>query len=114
MSIGSRYTPRRILSTNNDLYAEDLQKRGLKYIRYYETPRFTVPTSSDLQDIEVFGHIWKLGDRYYKLAHEYYGDSEFWWIIAWYNHKPTEAHLKIGDVVKIPTPLWKIRTAYEV
>jgi len=114
MSIGSRYIPRRIYSTKNDLYAEDLEKRGLKYIRYYETPLLKNPTSHELRDIDEFGHVWKLGDRYYKLAHEYYGDSEFWWIIAWYNNKPTEAHLKIGDVVKIPTPLWKIRAAYEV
>jgi len=28
-----------------------------------------------------------------------------WWVIAWYNQKPTEAHFNVGDVVYIPTPL---------
>jgi hypothetical protein len=114
MGIDSRYNPRRIYSTSNDLYSEDLEKRGLKYFRYYQTPVLKKPTLSELSDIEEYGHVWKLGDRYYKLAHEHYGDPEMWWVIAWYNNKPTEAHVKIGDVVKVPSPLWKIRAVYEV
>ena len=50
-------------------------------------------------------HIWKTGDRYYKLAAAYYGRPQLWWVIALYNQKPTEGHLKIGDVIKIPTSL---------
>ena len=50
-------------------------------------------------------HVWGLGDRLYKLAHQYYGDPALWWIIAWYNTRPTEAHFKQGDVIRIPLPL---------
>jgi hypothetical protein len=114
MGIDSRYNPRRIYTTNNDLYSEDLEKRGLKYFRFYQTPVLKEPTLSELSDIEEYGHVWKLGDRYYKLAHKHYGDPEMWWVIAWYNNKPTEAHVKIGDVIKVPSPLWKIRAVYEV
>ena len=114
MSFNSRYSNRAIFKTSNPLYAKDLKKRGLKYFRYFETPRFVQLTVDDLRDIERVGHTWSLGDRYYKLAVQYYGDAELWWIIAWFNGKPTEAHIKIGDTIKIPMPLWKIRSALEV
>jgi hypothetical protein len=110
----SRYNGRAIFKTSNSLYWDDLKKRGLKYFRFYETPRFEEPSPFDLAEIEDIGHLWSLGDRYFKLAHQYYGDSELWWIIAWYNQKPTEAHVKIGEVINVPTPLWKVRRAYGV
>ena len=40
--------------------------------------------------------MWKLGDRFYKLADQYYGDPTLWWIIAWYNRMPTESHAEGG------------------
>ena len=114
MSIASRYQGRMILRTKNSLYGKELKEKGLSHFRYYQTPQFRQLTDQELDDIVDVGHSWSLGDRYYKLAHQYYGDAEMWWIIAWYNGKPTEAHLKIGDVIQIPTPLWKIRSAYGV
>jgi hypothetical protein len=104
----NRYDGRMIFRTSNDLYAEDLKKRGLKQFRYFETPRFEEFDEEELFEIEEMGHVWSMGDRYYKLASKYYNDPEKWWVIAWYNSKPTEAHLKIGDVISIPTPLWKV------
>ena len=106
----SRYDTRNILRTDNDLYEKKLKDRKLNHFRYFGTPRFEEIDEEDLEDIEEIGHTWALGDRYYKLAHKYYGDPEMWWIIAWYNQKPTEAHLNIGDTVRIPTPLFRIRT----
>ena len=50
-------------------------------------------------------HIWKEGDRFFKLAHQYYGDSTMWWVIAWFNRTPTEAHVSLGDTIYIPRPL---------
>ena len=50
-------------------------------------------------------HTWKLGDRYYKLAYEHYGDPEVWWVIAMYNKKPTEAFVNVGDRIYIPKPI---------
>tara|TARA_R110001583_G_scaffold54878_2_gene167543 strand:+ start:118 stop:453 length:336 start_codon:yes stop_codon:yes gene_type:complete len=105
----SRYHRRNIFRTSNAMYKELLKKRGLNEIRYYETPRFQEPGEDELFDIEDIAHLWSSGDRYYKLAQVYYGDPTLWWIIAWYNAKPTEAHVKAGDVIKVPTPLWKVR-----
>ena len=41
----------------------------------------------------------------YKFAHEIYDNADYWWIIAWFNNKPTDAHCKIGEVLYIPLPL---------
>ena len=41
----------------------------------------------------------------YKYAYEYYGDTNHWWVIAWYNNKPTDSHFNLGDTVYIPFPL---------
>ena len=43
----------------------------------------------------------------YKYAHEIYGSTQYWWIIAWFNNKPTDIHCKIGDVIYVPVPLDK-------
>jgi hypothetical protein len=70
--------------------------------------RFVFSNDDELyEDIlrRTFPHIWKTGDRYYKLAAAYYGRPQLWWVIALYNQKPTEGHLKRGDVIKIPTSL---------
>jgi len=50
-------------------------------------------------------HVWTYGDRFYKLANQYYNDVTFWWVIAWYNSVPTEANLKTGDLIQIPLNL---------
>lgn len=97
----------RILATNrNPLYKKYLKdSRGLARIRQYGTPEFSYPSLDNLDHLQITKHTWVLGDRYYKLAYEHYGSSEMWWVIALYNMKPTEAHVKAGDVVYIPKPL---------
>jgi hypothetical protein len=36
------------------------------------------------------------------LASEYYGTPELWWVIAWFNGKPTEHHVELGEVIQVP------------
>ena len=91
-----------------ELYQEHLEKRGVKFITQYKTFHMRHPTASQVGKLNMIGHTWSLGDRYYKLAHKYYGDSEWWWIIAWFNQKPTESHVELGEVVNIPMPLDKV------
>ncbi len=74
----------------------------------YRTPTMDYPTMSERADIEVARHTWKVGDRYYKLAYDYYGQSTYWWVIALFNKKPTEGHVKIGDTIFIPQPLDRV------
>jgi nucleoid-associated protein YgaU len=58
-----------------------------------------------MDEIDTEERIWTAGDRLYKFAHEYYGDSTYWWIIAWFNERPTDSHFFPGDPIIIPTSL---------
>jgi|TARA_R110000851_G_scaffold285755_1_gene439506 nucleoid-associated protein YgaU len=78
-----------------------------KLIRQYSTPTNIRLTAAQRRTITEVGHIWKTGDRYYKLAERYYGRPQYWWAIALYNNKPTEGHVKLGDTIVIPLPLEK-------
>jgi len=72
------------------------------------------PSSVDLRRLEIHQHVWSVGDRYSKLAALHYGDSKLWWVIAKYNMKPTDAHVKLGDNIYIPMPLTEILKIYRV
>ena len=110
----SRYRGRKIYRTKNSLYAKELKEKGLRYFRYYETPKFKELTAQQKVSMDIISHAWKSGDRFYKLAHQYYGDAELWWIIARFNNKPTEGHVQLGENIRIPTPLDRIRELYGV
>ena len=100
-----RYSDRSIMINKNQAYRKILKDRGLKQITQFDTAEFGYPTSTQMQQLTSIPHVWKMGDKYYKLAHKHYGDPTLWWVIAWYNKKPTEGHIKAGDVLYIPTPL---------
>ena len=100
-----RLDDRLIIINSLDLYKTMLEERDLKYIRHYGTPMFQFPDDEQIDELFFEEHIWKRGDKLYKLAYEHYGDSKFWYIIAWFNKKPTEAHYKNGDTLVIPKPI---------
>ncbi len=104
----SRYDFRKIAVNEDDLYQSSFEKRGIKYVKQYVTPVLQYPTAEQISTLNLVGHIWKHGDRFYKLAFEYYGKSELWYIIAFYNKLPTENHVSVGDILYIPFPLNKI------
>ena len=95
-----------------ELYFELLQKRGVKQIHQYLTPQLHTLSASERAGITTTKHIWKTGDRFYKLAHQYYGDVEYWWIIPWYNQLPTENHVPLGQVLYIPFPAEMLASKY--
>jgi len=99
-----RYNNRVLRFNRSDLYAELRQKRGVKQIQQYLTQRIHKLTGGELSQLSTQQHVWKTGDRYYKLAFQYYSNTEYWWIIAWYNQRPTENHVNVGDVIFIPFP----------
>tara|TARA_R100001129_G_scaffold158521_1_gene122284 strand:+ start:155 stop:448 length:294 start_codon:yes stop_codon:yes gene_type:complete len=88
---------------NESLYNDIFMRKDIRAIKQYSTS--LVQNLTNKTNIVPVQHIWKTGDRYYKLSQKFYGVPELWWIIALYNQKPTEAHLKKGDVVLIPTPI---------
>tara|TARA_R110000796_G_scaffold4110_2_gene15636 strand:- start:2789 stop:3094 length:306 start_codon:yes stop_codon:yes gene_type:complete len=71
----------------------------------YSTPSFRRLSVSQRRSLNEIKHIWKTGDRYYKLAATYYGRPELWWAIALYNNKPTEGQIFLGDIIRVPMPI---------
>tara|TARA_R110002020_G_scaffold266973_1_gene482039 strand:+ start:817 stop:1167 length:351 start_codon:yes stop_codon:yes gene_type:complete len=99
-----RYDNRVIRFNRSDIYEDLRRKRGVKQLKQYLTQQLGKLSPEDRSEITTIQHVWKTGDRFYKLAHQYYNFSEYWWVIAWYNQKPTENHINIGDVIFIPFP----------
>jgi len=104
----SRYSKREIKINFNEKYSQFLRKRNVNFISQYTTPNQKYPELEDVYNLTRITYVWKLGDRFYKLAAEHYGDPALWWIIAWYNNMPTEAHVKVGWVITIPHPIEEI------
>jgi|TARA_R110002124_G_scaffold109573_14_gene262536 hypothetical protein len=92
----------------NEVYSELRETRGVKVIEHYSSPTLKHPSVYDRSLVNMIPHVWTTGDRYYKLASQYYGEASLWWIIAWYNTAPTEAHLSPGELIHIPTPLNRV------
>ncbi len=104
----SRYSGKDVILNNEEFYRSLFDSRGVKNIKHFSTPKLKHVTKKQIASLNTIGHVWKTGDRYYKLAHDHYGDSRMWWVIAWFNKKPTEADVNYGDVIYIPHPLDRV------
>jgi len=101
-----RRRKRFIFTNDKGLYEDILRRKKIRNIRQFSTLNLSslrnLRTTNNINEVT---HIWKTGDRYYKLANQYYGRPELWWVIALYNQKPTEGHIRLGNVLRIPMPI---------
>jgi|TARA_A100000172_G_scaffold79866_1_gene67943 nucleoid-associated protein YgaU len=104
----SRYSSRRLLKNNLEEYEEFFDDRGVKQITHFGTGVLKYPTVAQVSTLQNVEHIWKVGDRYYKLAAKHYGNPRLWWVIAHYNKKPTEADVQLGGLIYVPLPLERV------
>jgi len=95
----------KIITNSSEYYAPLRKSRGLKKVVQYDVPTLYNPGVADRRRVPTTRHLWKYGDRLYKLAHQYYGSPGYWWVIAWYNGYPTEAHIETGTTLWIPLNL---------
>jgi hypothetical protein len=112
--MASRYRTRRTANNRTPQYRSIFERRGVSRVRQFLTGRFTYPTADQINTLDLKNHMWKTGDHFYKLAHKYYNDPSYWWVIALFNQKPTEASLNYGDIIKIPLPLERILNYYRI
>jgi hypothetical protein len=110
----SRYDNRMILTnvSNDYRFSKILKARGLDRIKQYLTPELTYPSGEDLAEIQQVTRVWTVGTKYFNLSYEFYGDPQYWWVIAWFNLQPLEANFRPGDVVIIPTPLETVLSGF--
>jgi len=103
--MGNRYDNKTLFRNQSERYESIFEDRGVEYVRQYGTSEMMVPTAKQRGALNNLTHIWKVGDKFYKLAIRYYNDPRHWWVIALYNQAPTESHFRTGDAVTIPLPL---------
>lgn len=102
----SRYARRMIFENDFKEYRDGLfRDRGVHRIYQYGTAAFNYPSEAELESLETITMTWGATDKLYNVAYEAYGDPAYWWVIAWFNKKPTESHFTVGDIVYIPVPL---------
>ena len=101
----SRYAHRKIRTNYEESFKEILESRGIGKVEQYLLNRFGTLTTSERNSINVIKHMWTTGDSYQKLSQIYYDSPSYWWVIGWYNSKPTDSHNKLGEVISIPFPL---------
>ena len=100
-----RTNMKKIFVNNSSEYAELRRKKKVKLLTQYTTPTMSHIKDKDLSLLTLVPHLWKTGDRFYKLSYQYYNEPQYWWIIAWANKTPTEAHIKAGETIYIPLSL---------
>jgi hypothetical protein len=106
-----RYQFMPIIDNDSDFYEFLRKNRQVKTsIVHYATPVLHNPSVAERASLRTANHLWVFGDRFYKLAAQYYGDPEYWWVIAWYNGYPTEVTVRKGDLIAIPLDLQEALT----
>lgn len=101
----SRYIKREKATNNKEQYDKLFEKRGIKKIVQYRSPSANYITDEELALIECHNVSWYSGLSFEKLASEFYGDPTHWWVIAGFNRKPTESHVEMGEVIRVPKSL---------
>jgi len=94
------YPNQEIMLIDFDHYFEVLQKKGVLVLQARRTQTFEKISGNEIDVLDE--HVWSHGDNLSKLAHRYYGDYTYWWVIALVNKKPTDAHYSVGDNLYIP------------
>jgi len=102
----SRYSRREVFLNNDKNYKNVFFKnRDVQEISQYDSPMIAYPTPSEINSLNNVLLVWGATDKLYNIATKYYGEPEYWWVIAWYNKKASEAEFKIGDQYYVPLPL---------
>ena len=96
-----KYSQKRKALLNNQLYYDILEKKGVKSLVVTRSINFSKLTGIEFDIMEEVA--WKQNDSLYKLSYQYYGEYQYWWVIALFNNKPTDAHYKVGEIIYIPS-----------
>ncbi len=93
----SRYFPTRVLKSSGEAkhyatWSTPLRLHGLADVDF-------------LAGLTTFTHTWERGDRMDKLASKYFGDDEYWWIIALVNNIGYPLGIAPGTVLRVPTDI---------
>jgi nucleoid-associated protein YgaU len=101
----SRYDSVNKIKNDKYFYNDFFKSRNVKFINHYGSKQYVYPTDEQFKTLDMVRHVWKIGDAYWKLSQEYYGNPEYWWVIGYVNKTPVDSDLQPGDIIEIPTKL---------
>jgi hypothetical protein len=102
----SRYSRREIFINKNRQYKNTFFKnRDVEQIPQYDVGRIGYPTPAEINSLTNDIRVWRATDTLYNLSNQYYGSPTYWWVIAWYNKKASEAEFTVGEQFFVPSPL---------
>ena len=96
----------RQFENSDKVYETYIREAGIKKIQHMGLTFFgDAKDDLFLRNIRIMKHSYAVGDTLSKISYKYYGDSRYWWVLAWFNGKPLDFHCKIGDNIVVPMPL---------
>lgn len=95
------YKDTKYSNNTSDLYKKMREERGVKKLYQMRTKIFD---KVDIASLDLIKYIWKKDDNLFKLANRFYSNKNYWWLIAYVNNKPTDAHFEIGEEILVPNP----------
>lgn len=70
----------------------------------WQDPSARDPYGPDILDgVDTFEHIVAAGERLDVIAHRYYGDEDYWWVIALANRVMDPFSMTVGRRLRVPT-----------
>lgn len=84
----SRYASSRVVDNHYGTWDDPASRQG--------------PGADILDGVLCVDHVLSAGERLDTLAHRYYGDSEFWWVIAMANCIQDPFSLTVGTMLRVP------------
>ena len=108
----NRLSSREIFKNTDIHYDEQFKKRDISGINQFDTAVIEFPANQILAGLSYDTRIWQVGDRLHKIAHEVFGDSRYWWVVAQFNKKPTDHHFQVGDIYYVPLNLEDVLNSF--
>lgn len=107
-----RYNYVKTFNNDDELYKKDLIEKDKLFINQYESVKLRQLLESEYDAFDLKSHTWTQGDTLEKLSSLYYLNPRYWFLLAYFNNKPTEFHVANGDTIYIPMPLQKVLNFY--
>ena len=102
------------INDDKNYQREFFNKRNIKQTPQYRTGRFQALTPTQRAQLNPTSLIWTATSNLTKIAYEFYGDPQYWWVISLYNQTPLESDFTVGQVVYVPLPLQQVLSYYGV
>ncbi len=108
-----RYNNKKTATNKSDQYENLFEDRDVKQIKQYRTPKMKYPSKEEVENLNLIKYYWKSGDTFMKVAYNFYGKQDYWWIIAQFNKTPFEGDIRVGDALFVPQPLVRVLSMVE-